>query len=141
MALPPFLLDMMAQLAEHEGREPTPYKDTEDNWTVGVGHLMSKPLSAYAIDVILVDDIEEAWDGLLKALPWVLTLDTVRQRVLLDMAFNLGVKGLLGFRNTLRAVQGGRWADAAKGMLASKWARQVKGRARRLASMMETGHA
>jgi lysozyme len=57
------------------------------------------------------------------------------------MAFNLGVPGLLKFKNTLRAVREGRFEDAAKGMLASKWARQVKGRAVRLAQVMKTGNA
>ena len=57
------------------------------------------------------------------------------------MAFNLGVQGLLKFRNTLGMVRDGDYDGAARGMLASLWARQVKGRATRLADQMRTGRA
>ena len=39
----------------------------------------------------------------------------------------------------LNALQDGRYADAAKAMLDSKWAKQVGDRARRLAQQMESG--
>jgi lysozyme len=55
------------------------------------------------------------------------------------MAFNLGVAGLLSFKNTLAAVKAGEWAKASAGMLASKWAKQVGLRAVRLAHMMKHG--
>jgi lysozyme len=68
----------------------------------------------------------------------------LRQRALLNMAFNLGWNpqapgGLDDFKNTLRAMQDGHWTLAAAGMRASLWARQVGARAERLARMIETG--
>jgi lysozyme len=63
----------------------------------------------------------------------------VRADALLNMAFNLGIDGLLGFGNTLAAVYRGDYDKAAEGMLASKWARQVKGRAVELAEQMRKG--
>lgn len=70
--------------------------------------------------------------------------ETVRAEVLLNMAFNMGVPNLLGFKNTLAmldaAISGqGTYAAVARGMLNSKWARQVKSRARELSKQMETG--
>lgn len=73
----------------------------------------------------------------------------MRRRVVENMHFNMGwdnpktpdLEGLAQFRNTLAAIQAGRWADAASGMRASLWAKQVKGRAVRLAREMETGRA
>lgn len=62
-----------------------------------------------------------------------------RQAVLCSMAFNLGKTKLLEFTNTLRAVKEGRYADAAKGMRNSLWAKQVGNRAERLATLMEQG--
>lgn len=62
-----------------------------------------------------------------------------RQAVLVSMAYQMGVAGLSGFRNTLKAVADGRWADAAKGMLDSKWARQTPVRASRHANQMLSG--
>lgn len=91
------------------------------------------------IDLLLQHDIAEHGKHLEAAAPWVTGLDEVRRAVLNDMAFNLGVAGLLGFRNTLQAVKDGRYEEAAEGMMASRWAKQVKGRAVRLATMMRTG--
>ena len=63
----------------------------------------------------------------------------VRQRVLLDMAFNLGLGGLLGFKQTLAAIRGGEYERAASMMLQSRWATQVGERAKRLSRMMWSG--
>lgn len=78
----------------------------------------------------------EAW--LDRNLPWWRTLDPVRQRVLMNMAFNMQGR-LLGFRNFLAAAQRADWNVAAAEMLDSLWARQVGDRAKRLASMMRSG--
>ena len=130
-------------LSLHEGRVTHAYQDSLGYWTIGVGHLIDKrkggKLPEHIIDALLDYDIKKHADELFAALPWAKTLDEVRQTVLIDMAFNLGVSGLLTFKNTLRAVQERRWGDAADGMLASKWAKQVGKRADRLAQMMKSG--
>jgi lysozyme len=55
------------------------------------------------------------------------------------MAFNLGIKKLMEFKNTLKAMSEGRYADAADGMRKSLWAKQVGKRAERLIHIMENG--
>lgn len=70
--------------------------------------------------------------------------ETARAEVLLNMAFNLGVDGLLKFKNTLdmlrAAIEGhASYARVADGMLNSLWARQVGRRADELARQMRTG--
>jgi hypothetical protein len=60
----------------------------------------------------------------LSALPWTKNIDPVRRAVLTNMAFNMGVDGLLEFHNTLAAIQSARWDSAANGLLNSKAARQ-----------------
>lgn len=88
---------------------------------------------------LLANDIAGCEADLDRRLPWWRKLDGVRQRVLLNMCFNLGIVRLLGFRNTLRYVEAGNYAAAAAGMKASLWARQVGNRAVRLQAMMLTG--
>lgn len=130
-------------LGLHEGRVPHCYVDSLGYYTIGVGHLIDKRrggrLPEHIIDLLLDHDIEEKWKEVCNSLPWVADLDPVRKHVLLDMAFNLGVAGLLGFKNTLAAVKEKRWDDAAHGMLASKWSKQVGYRSLRLADMMRSG--
>lgn len=88
---------------------------------------------------LFANDITGCEKDLDRSLPWWRGLSDARQRVLLNMCFNMGIAVLLGFKNTLQMMQSGRYADAAKGMLASKWARQVGARADRLAAMMRAG--
>ncbi len=101
--------------------------------------------------VLLANDIDAAEADLDRELPWWRTLDPVRQRVLLNMCFNMGIgrrpnpkrnikgKGLLGFFGTLPMIEHHDFAGAAKGMRASAWHDQVGARATRLEAMMATG--
>lgn len=138
---------LLDQITMHEGRERKPYTDTVGKITIGVGrNLTDVGLSPDEIDYLLVNDLKRVEDDLDRALPWWRELDDVRQRVMIDLCFNMGITSLKGFKNTLKAIQDRRWADAKRGMLASKWARQVDknlnddvGRANRLANMMLTG--
>ncbi len=66
-------------------------------------------------------------------------MDDVRQRVIVDMAFNMGLGSLSKFKNTLGHIEAGRYEEASVEMLDSKWARQVGNRAQCLSNMMKTG--
>jgi lysozyme len=131
---------MIQQLRRHEGERLKPYRCTAGKLTIGVGrNLEDRGITAEESAYLLNNDIEREWKALTTALPWVTGLNDVRQRVLLDMSFNLGIAGLLKFKNTLATIQRGDYERAAGMMLDSLWARQVKGRAVRLAEMMKTG--
>lgn len=131
---------LYAELRRDEGSRSFPYTDTVGKLTIGVGrNLTDVGLSDEEIDHLLDNDVARVESGLDRALPWWRTLDDVRQRVIANMAFNMGVFGLLTFKNTLEAIRVGDWSRAHAGMLASKWATQVGPRAKRLAEMMLTG--
>jgi lysozyme len=139
----PFLCD---DLKHDEGCELVAYQDTLGIWTIGVGHAHVAEGTAWTqaeCDAQLAADIAHA-EGLLTAnASWWRGLSHPRQDVMVNLCFNLGwgdgTKGLSSFKNTLRFIEAGDYADAAKGLLASKWAKQVKSRATRLAAQMETG--
>ena len=139
---------LIAELRRDEGVRYEPYRDTKGILTVGVGHNLEAsplpagwtyPLSDAQVDQLLAQDLQEVYSDLTSALPWWLYLDDVRQRVICNMCFNLGIGKLLGFRNTLAFMRQGNYSAAADGMLNSAWASQVGRRAQRLASMMRTG--
>ena len=88
---------------------------------------------------MLNNDVDYFHDKIKKEINWFWALDDVRQNVLVNMAFNLGVSGLLTFKNTLRLISFSRYEEAAEEMLNSKWARQVGYRAEELAEQMRTG--
>lgn len=135
---------LAAQLRRDEGTRATAYKDSMDFLTIGVGRLIDsrKPgagLRPDEIDYLLRNDINDRVAALTKELPWFDRLDEARQGVLLNMAFQLGTAGLLGFKSTLALVAAGKYAEAAEQMLKSKWATQTPARAKRLAEQMKTG--
>ena len=140
----------LAQLKRHEGERLTAYLDTVGILTVGVGHNckaspvpgIEKPgdrISQELSDRLFFQDTHNHETALLKKLPWIPELAPSRQAVLFNMAFNLGVAGLLSFKNTLSLIQQGKYLAASDAMLKSKWATQVKGRAYELAEQMRTG--
>lgn len=131
---------MTRQLRLHEGERLKPYRCTAGKLTIGVGrNLEDRGITREEAAYLLANDIAAEERELLRALPWVAKLDEVRARVLLDMSFNLGLVGLLGFKNTLETIERGDYQRAAAMMLDSRWARQVGQRAERLSRMMATG--
>jgi lysozyme len=136
--------DLARQLRGDEGVRPCVYKDSLGFDTLGVGRLVDarKPgagLRSDEITYLLNNDIDDRIAAITKALPWFQNLDDARQGVLLNMAFQLGTEGLLQFKQTLAAVQGGRYDEAAFDMLQSRWAQQTPARAKRLAEQMRSG--
>ncbi|QQK04752.1 glycoside hydrolase family protein [Burkholderia anthina] len=130
---------LMPELTRDEGRRLKPYVDTVGKTTIGVGrNLTDVGISDAECDTMLSNDVDRTVAWLDRNLPWWRQLDSVRQRVIINMAFNMQ-GGLLTFTNTLAAMKRGDYAAAADGMLASKWAGQVGARATRLAAMMRSG--
>lgn len=126
-------------LIKHEGWKDTAYKDHLGNWTIGVGHLLSRPISPVAIKQILEDDIFEAVAELNRAFPdWNLHSDNV-QNVLVELMFNLGAPNLGKFKKMWAALDERDYMQAAEEMLDSLWADQVGQRAETLADRMREG--
>ena len=130
-----------AQLVRHEGLRLKPYRCTAGKLTIGIGrNLEDRGISQKEAYAMLERDIADCEQGLIDEIPEVYNkLDEVRQSVLLNMCFNLGIKGLLEFKNTLAFIRAGDWERAANGMLASKWAKQVGKRAIELSELMRKG--
>lgn len=156
---------MAEQLELHEGVQLRVYQDTLGNDTLGIGYnvaartlaefekTVKHPIDRTADPCItlaearkqLAVDIVRVEKAVTFSYPGYETLNEVRQRVMIDLAFNLGL-GLLTFKNFLAAVKARDWSKAAKELFKSKWAYQVDdgpgrhfGRADRLAKMILTG--
>lgn len=134
---------MTAQLRRDEGTVPYAFRDSEGYWTIGTGRLIDRRkgggLSTDEIDYLLSNDIDKHYDELVAALPWAEHLDEARLAALLNMAFQMGVPNLLGFKQTLAAVRDGRYDHAEQLALQSLWAKQTPERARRVARQLASG--
>lgn len=130
------------ELIDAEGLSFTCYKCPAGKLTVGVGHRVDSECSPITLEYagkLLKDDIKVARDGLIRNVPCFPGLSDARQLVLICMAFQLGIKGLLGFKKMLLALENGAFVTASNEMLDSKWARQCPKRAKRLAGFMKNG--
>ena len=132
--------DILTQdLIHDEGLRLKPYKDTTGNLTIGVGrNLDAEGITEQEALYLLNNDIQRV-ESELTTVPNFSQLSNPRQRVLIQMTFNLGLGGVMEFKDMWTAIQAQDWDGAANAMLNSLWAQEVGERAVRLATWMRTG--
>jgi len=149
------------KLIAHEGLRLQVYQDTLGIDTIGIGrNLEDRGITKEELDwmdipnmdavyeygiteadamYLAKNDVQIVEEELVRAHPCVEDLDAVRQLVLVDMAFNMGVPRLNKFKKMWAAVHENKFDIAAKEMLDSRWAIQVKSRSTKLAHAMHHG--
>ncbi len=145
------------QIAQHllmddEGIELFPYFDCcgkffrkcscakQGKLTLGIGrNIEDIGISENEAIGLCLNDVKRVTVEIEKNFPWFKTLNTPRRIVIFSMCFNLGIQGFKGFKKAIKCIESGDFASAAKEMLTSQWASQVKERANRLARILETG--
>jgi lysozyme len=137
------ITSLETQLLRDEGEILHAYQDSRGYWTIGVGRLIDERkgggISKDESRLLLGNDITKVMNRLAVSVPWILQLDSVRAGVLQNMDFNIGIDGLLEFKNTLALIKAGDYEAASDALLESAWATQVGPRAQRLALQMRTG--
>ena len=128
-----------AQLERDEGRRSKLYYDSLNIPTIGIGINLKEGLSSNAVDFLFDEKLNIIFNELVLCLPWSLNLDEARLGALINMAYNLGVPRLLGFKKLLAALQSEQWGEARIQALNSIWSSQVGSRAMRVAQQFETG--
>jgi lysozyme len=137
------------QLKRDEGEVLKVYLDSKGIESAGVGHNLiahninwpvGTPITQEMSDSWLKEDVQQAIDNLDTYLNWATEAKYgVRYWVLVNMAFNMGIHGLLQFHRMLTYFQDEYWANAASQMLTSLWETQVGPRAMRLAKQLDSG--
>ncbi len=132
------------RLIRHEGWRECVYHDQYGNPTIGVGHLLKRPADpelcwgGARIHANLSHDIERAEDAARHDLGQsYYALPDTQRAVLIEMAFQIGGRGLAHFTRMLDAARAGDYALAAQEILNSKLAHQTPVRAAELACLME----
>ena len=135
--------ELIKELIFDEGYETETYEDHLGFLTLGVGHLVldtdpefgkpvGTPVSEERIRECLNKDIDTVCSELDRNLHWWRGLNDDKQRVMVNMCFNLGYPRLSKFKKFLAAMQKNDFETAAIEMMDSKWATQVGKRAERL---------
>ena len=129
-------------LRQHEGWRPHAYKDHLGFLTIGYGQLiderrgggMPRAVGEFWLSM-LIDDIDAR---LMDRLPWYAGAPDDVQRALINMGYQLGISGLLRFRNMLSALEAGDYPAAADHALDSRWAEQTPNRAAEVAGWIRS---
>lgn len=131
---------LKAELTLDEGEVLHEYKDSLGYSTIGVGRLIDKRkgggITHEEAMYLLDNDIEHKSKQVFVSLPWLKTHPDQVQRAIVNMAFQMGIDGLLGFKNTLTLIQSKKYKEAADNALKSKWATQTPNRAKRVTDMI-----
>ena len=138
---------LIKQIKRHEGNvmnngKHEPYEDHLGYLTIGYGRLIDPEIkggiSESEAEMLLMNDLVAFMDAA-KSYSWYDSLDAVRKAVIVNMLFNLGQPRFNKFVAMHEALKAQNYATAAAEMLDSRWAKQVKGRAKELAEQMRTG--
>lgn len=122
-----------------EGFEPKPYKCTEGKLTLGIGFNLEAIEMPEHIAMMWLDHILDELTRDLEQESWFRDLNEARKVVILDMAYQLGINGMLKFQKMINALRWERWDEAANELLDSKYAKQTPNRAHRNANILLTG--
>ena len=153
--------NFIEKLIKSEGLVLNVYKDTLGIDTIGIGrNLEDRGISQQELDdldiptidhiyeygiteadavYLATNDVQIVEEELVRAHPCVEQLDSVRQLIVMDMAFNMGVPRLCKFVKMWNAIHENKYDVAAKEMLDSRWSNQVKSRSTILANAMHNG--
>ena len=131
-------MSVIDDLKVHEGFRAKPYRCSEGFLTIGYGLNLDAGITREEAEMLLAHRVKKVHMDLVT-LPFWHKLSEARRDVLINMAYNLGVAGLMKFKVTLGLIAEGNYTEASKQMLKSKWAKQVGGRAIWLSNKMREG--
>lgn len=142
--------ELVAQIKYEEGCRLKAYRCSEGFLTIGYGwNIDANPtykgkkvpleITQKFAEELLTHSLGVAQASLLAALPWVSSMTQARQDALTNMVFQMGIKGLLKFKNSLGFVQIQQYRKAAENFMKSLWAKQTPKRAKRVCGQLSTG--
>lgn len=116
---------LQSVIIAHEGLKLKPYRDTVGKLTIGVGRNLDDCGISEDEAMFLLNNDLTACETQLSRYDWYVGLDKVRQGVIIELVFNVGLPKALLFKNMIIAIINENWAGASNELLDSAWAKQV----------------
>lgn len=156
-------MDIFGMLRIDEGYDNKLYKDTEGYWTIGIGQLITKnpskdvardelnklmgrncdgQITQREAEELFNRSVEKARTGIVNNAslkPVYDVLDEIRRCALINMVFQMGVAGVVGFPKGMRLLKAKQWDAAAIELADSRWYKQTPNRAKRVIATFKTG--
>jgi lysozyme len=130
---------LLQMIEDDEDYRKHVYNDSHGNATIGIGFNLNAGISKNLALHIAKFQIAEIQETLSYKFPFWNKLSRTRQDVLVNLAFNLGINGLLKFKKMLAAIEEEDWARAKYELLDSAAARELHNRYHRLGEMLLIG--
>lgn len=128
------------RLKVEEGFRAKSYRDQRGLLTIGYGFCVDAGITQSAAEALLRAQVQEHIEAL-EQYPWYAACDSVRQSVLLDISFNVGLLGLLHFVHMLAAINQRNWSQASAQLLDSRAAQENPNRYGVLAKLLLAGES
>ncbi|MGL2368850.1 glycoside hydrolase family protein [Helicobacter pylori] len=131
-------------IVDSEGFSPSIYTDRKGHPTIGYGYNLSvysyesKRITKPQAYELLTDILKENRKALLSY-GWYKNLDAMRRMVILDLSYNLGLSGLLKFKQFIKAIEDKNYALAVERLQKSPYSNQVRKRASRNMEILKLG--
>lgn len=132
--------ELIEQLKKHEGFGREPYPDPIHGWdvpTFGYGFTFIEEEEA---EKLLHNRVRYIKRKLHSILPFFKFEKKIIKHTLVEMAYQMGVSGLLSFQKMLTAIENKNYTTAYEEALNSKWAVQTPKRAKRVAAQLLKGN-
>jgi lysozyme len=133
---------LIADLKEDEGVILHEYRDSLGFSTIGSGILIDQRgggITDAENDMLLENRVHRLIGGLDHALPWVVLQSDNVQRALINVGYQLGLNGLLQFKEMLQYIRSGLYDKAADEGMNSSWAKQTPNRAKKVTDAIRNG--
>ena len=123
----------------NEGFSPKPYKDQLGYLTIGYGHLilsnekilLKKKIDKKELEEIFEKDFKKALSNFNNTFKSFIS-DKKEAELLIEMIFQLGIKGCLKFKNLIKNMRKGNKHLVCLDMMDSLWYKQTPNRVRNL---------
>lgn len=125
-------------IEKNEGFSSRVYKDSLGIDTIGYGFAIKDLEIASDISSILLDrKIFDLSVRCFNRFQWLCMKPAIVQEVVIEMCYQLGVRGFSNFKKTIRYLEEGDYHKASLEMLRSKWAKQTPNRAKELSERIK----
>jgi len=127
--------DLVSRIMANEGFRATAYRDSRGFLTIGYGFNVDGGITRYAAGALMEAQLAEARADI-DGYPWYQACDPVRQGVLVELCFNMGLQKLLGFQKMLAACTAKDWQTAGAELKNSAWFGEVGQRGPQLVGLL-----
>ena len=131
--IPKELQDIVEDIKKHEGFRSKVYECTEGYDTIGYGFAIKDlTMDEDVATLILMKKLHTLLQRIIVAFPWFKDVDETAKKVVINMCYQLGIRGFSKFKKTIYYLETEQYEEASIEMLDSLWAKQTPNRAKEL---------